>query len=253
MNIRLVLIIHCLLFVMNAKSSEETNCDQSLNAKKLNFAYYQDPVKAMRYFNNIRKARGVMPDLTKLISQLRPGPQSRILDIGVGSGIEYEYLIEQGYAVDGLDISGPMLSEMDHILSSRFGNNWREQYASELIFSSIQGFDTAHRQERYDLVWALASFLHLAPEEVVPAINAYGKTLKDDGKFFLAFVWSRQEEMFLGSGARAFTGYTKKYFIEKVAPQLEGLAISDISIKTSKSKSSSKDRRWLHVTLSRSK
>lgn len=99
-------------------------------------------------------------------------PRARILDIGCGTGYPIAaYLSGQGFRVDGIDISRPMIEKA------------RAQCLPGATFS-VQDILEYHAPEKYDGVVAFDSLWHIAHDrqaEIYPIISS----LTNPGGYFL--------------------------------------------------------------------
>lgn len=97
--------------------------------------------------------------------------QARILDVGSGSGRDACYFQEQGYKVTALEPSKNLCMEI------------RKVFSGEIICSDIQNYQP---EERYDGIWACASFLHLQEKEILRFFERLELYLKDNGILYLS-------------------------------------------------------------------
>ena len=99
------------------------------------------------------------------------GERARILDVGSGSGRDACYFQNHGYQVTALEPSKNLCREI------------RKVFSGEMVCSDIQSY---RPRERYDGIWACASFLHLQEEEVLRSFEKIDLYLKDNGIVYLS-------------------------------------------------------------------
>ncbi|MBM6751642.1 class I SAM-dependent methyltransferase [Mediterraneibacter glycyrrhizinilyticus] len=95
----------------------------------------------------------------------------RILDVGSGSGRDACCFQKMGYQVTALEPSKNLCREI------------RKVFPGEVICSDIQNY---RPRERYDGIWACASFLHLQEEEVLCFFEKIDLYLNDNGIVYLS-------------------------------------------------------------------
>ena len=96
---------------------------------------------------------------------------ARILDVGSGSGRDACCFQKLGYQVTALEPSKNLCREI------------RKVFSGEIVCSDIQSY---RPRERYDGIWACASFLHLQEEEVLRFFEKLDLYLKDNGIVYLS-------------------------------------------------------------------
>ena len=123
----------------------------------------------------------------------RPG--SRILDLGCGSGRDTKYFLEKGYRVDAIDGS----EELCRIASAYTGIPVKHMYFEEL-----------EAVEEYDGIWACASLLHTAKEDLPKILGLLSNALVKGGILYLSFKYG----CFSGvRNGRFFTDLTEGSFL----------------------------------------
>ena len=99
------------------------------------------------------------------------GEQARILDVGSGSGRDACYFQKKGYQVTALEPSKNLCREIQKVFSG------------EIVCSDIQSYQP---EQRFDGIWACASFLHLRLEEVLCFFENIDLYLNDNGVVYLS-------------------------------------------------------------------
>lgn len=225
-----------------AAEPSATPCLSALDAAN---RYYNDVKTALAYFHKIRGIRGVMPDLVEWEKNFPVG--ARILEVGFGPGIEFEFLLSVGkdYKVDGVDISHPQKIQLERLLDEKLGYGWRRQ--AQLYPYALQEFNPGI--QTYDRIWASATFLHIDRTEVAPMILKYARALRPSGEFFLNFKVGDGPTRTDNEG-RPFTYFTEKSFRSEILPQLPDLEIKQITTAgQGTDKLGRKDTQWLNITL----
>lgn len=110
-----------------------------------------------------------------LLDRVPPG--GLLLDAGSGSGRDTLAFLRRGFRVEAFDASRPMA-----------------ELATELtgVTTQVATFETwAGAPARYDGIWAFASLLHVARDDLPGAVSRLADSLKPDGHMFASFKWGK--------------------------------------------------------------
>ena len=122
-----------------------------------------------------------------------------ILDLGCGSGRDSRVFLDGDFLVTALDGS-PALCKV------------AEQLIGQPVLC-MDFLDISFEQE-FDGVWACASLLHLASEQIPTVLNKIARALKSGGVLYLSF----KKGCFEGfRGGRYYTDLTEEAFDEMIA------------------------------------
>ena len=97
--------------------------------------------------------------------------RARILDVGSGSGRDACYFQKKGYQVTALEPSKNLCREI------------QKAFSGKIVCSDIQSYQP---DQRFDGIWACASFLHLRLEEVLCFFENIDLYLNDNGVVYLS-------------------------------------------------------------------
>ncbi len=125
-------------------------------------------------------------------------PGAYILDFGCGSGRDTKYFLEHGYKVDAIDGS----LELCKLASAHTGIKVRQ-----MLFQELQ------ERERYDGIWACASILHVAKNELPDILQRMYNALKPNGIIYASFKYGEFEGVRNG---RYFSDFTEGSFCKMV-------------------------------------
>lgn len=124
---------------------------------------------------------------------------NRLLDIGSGPGSFGLLLKKKGFDVTCLDPSGPMISRC-------------KEKGLKTILSRIQDYSS---QEKFSIILALSSLLHVRKSEFVAQISKIHSWL-DEGSLFILSMANGDSEELLDKGMiseRFFALYTKEEIV----------------------------------------
>ena len=186
--------------------------------------YYE--MNAKRYAQETFSA-----DMSEQYKRFLPllGERARILDVGSGSGRDACYFQKKGYQVTALEPSKNLCREI------------RKVFSGEIVCSDIQSYQP---DQRYDGIWACASFLHLQEKEVLSFFKKINLYLNEKGIVYL----SGKNRITIGKAADG------RYFLE-FTEQLVGkiLAVNDRmkleELWYTEDVSGRKGFRWMNVVL----
>lgn len=127
--------------------------------------------------------------------------KAHILDMGCGPGGDTKYFLDRGYQVTALDAA----EEFVKIARQHTGHPILHMTFQEMTF-----------QRKFDGIWAMASLLHLSPNQLMEVFEKnIIPALKPQGILYLCFQYGEGERF---SNNRYFADYTEKslrVFLEK--------------------------------------
>ncbi len=154
---------------------------------------------------------------------------AEVLDLGCGSGRDSLTLEEQGCLVTALDGSEEMCK-------------LAEIYIDKPVLCMT--YDEMDFDQVFDGIWACASLVHLAPEEMKRILEKLRQALKNDGVLYFSVHQGDRRGTYNG---RYFCDYTRQE-LRDLLEEVGGYRIIDIW-KTSDVRSGRDDRIWLNVLV----
>ena len=155
----------------------------------------------------------------------------KILDFGCGSGRDTKYFLSRGYAVEATDGS----EELCKIASEYTGIS-----VKKMLFHELNSVG------EYDGIWACASILHVAKQELPMIIQKMADAVKDGGAVYMSFKYGEFEGV---KNGRYFTYLTEGAF-EKLIEQIPKLRVEKLWVTTDV-RADRDEERWLNVILRR--
>jgi SAM-dependent methyltransferase len=127
-------------------------------------------------------------DLSELYAPfLREIPTGgRILDTGCGSGRDSLAFLRRGYQVVSVDASTKMVNATTKLTGQE---------------AKLLRFDELDYDSEFDGIWACASLLHVARQDLDPVLTRFTRAVKPNGIFYLSFKYGDSERM---DGGRFF-------------------------------------------------
>lgn len=186
--------------------------------------FYND--NAEEFFNNTVNAD--MSATYSLFEENLSDIDGEILDLGCGSGRDAKHFIDKGYKVTALDLS-PVLAEK----ASKY-------IGQQVIIGDMKDLDY---NDRFIGIWACASLLHLAEDEVFETIKRCHKALKKDGVLYASFKYGENN---YEKDGRSFTCFTRDKFLNLI----EGLDFYyRATFETGDVRPGRENEKWLNVIL----
>jgi SAM-dependent methyltransferase len=165
------------------------------------------------------------------LKELRPG--AHILDAGCGSGRDTKAFLDRGYRVTAIDAS-PQLAR----LATAFTRHPCE----------VLSFQESEFRQEFDGIWACASLLHVAKDEIDDVMARFIRALKPGGTVYISLKEGEGERV--SEDGRFFSYYSEDSFrmlLERF-PALREQAFW----KTKEIRSSSHCEPWLSFLLKKS-
>ena len=153
----------------------------------------------------------------------------KILDFGCGSGRDTKYFLSKGYDVDAIDGS----VELCKIASEYTGIA-----VKQMLFEELDAI------EEYDGIWACASILHVAKNQLPDIIQKIATATKKNGTVYLSFKYGDFEGV---KNGRYFTYLTEESF-EDIVHNIPTLMIDKLWITTDV-RAGRGDEQWLNLIL----
>lgn len=153
----------------------------------------------------------------------------KILDLGCGSGRDSLYFYKKGYRVVSLDPSIAMCEETRRRVPVEVFN----MRAEEIKFI-----------EKFDAVWACASLVHVAREDMRTTVSKIMGALKLGGIFYASWKYGYGEQVRQG---RYFVYFTEQELL-KIVRTIDNLEVIKIWV-TEDAKIEKDDTGWLNILV----
>lgn len=154
---------------------------------------------------------------------------SKILDIGCGSGRDSLYFMSRGYEVLAFDGSDEMVKMSSKLIGKK------------VIKSTFEEFNT---DQEFDGLWACSSLLHVRKNDMESILKKYSSYLKPNGVFYLSFKYGNKEYEKEG---RYFNCYDEES-LKNVIDNIDNLIIEKFYFSQDVRKGRENES-WLNVIL----
>jgi SAM-dependent methyltransferase len=156
---------------------------------------------------------------------------AHILDAGCGPGRDAKAFIDRGYRVSAIDASAAMV---------RMCTEHAGIPARQMRFQDV----TYHNE--FDGIWACASLLHAAREELPGILRQLSRALKPGGIFYMSFQLGEGDRV--EPDGRRFTNFTPDALKSVLARsgQLKIIEMWDVKLGDGERR-----KRWLHALARR--
>jgi SAM-dependent methyltransferase len=156
----------------------------------------------------------------------------RILDGGCGSGRDSLAFIQRGYQVVSMDASTEMVTATSKLTGQP---------------ALLMTFEQMPFEAEFDGVWACASLLHVARQDVNSVLDRLAKALKRDGVLYLSFKYGDAERL---EGERFFNDMNEVLLENVLATQSE-LEFVRLWVTADLRNDRRGSQRWLNAILRR--
>ena len=165
----------------------------------------------------------------RFLAQLEKG--ASILDFGCGSGRDTKYFLERGFAVEATDGSAELC---------RLASEYTGISVKQMLFDELEAV------EKYDGIWACASILHLAWDDLVAVMQKMARAVKSGGIIYTSFKYGQ----FSGErNGRFFTDLDEEG-LARLLKEVGGLVVKELWI-TGDVRPGRGEEKWLNVLLTK--
>jgi 2-polyprenyl-3-methyl-5-hydroxy-6-metoxy-1,4-benzoquinol methylase len=193
--------------------------------------------KTIEYYNNNADqffdstfSLDLKPLYTAFLNELGSG--AKLLDAGCGSGRDSHYFTHQGYDVTSFDASEALVKKAEILLGHSVLCN---------TFQNIKFTD------HFDGMWACASLLHVAKDEITSVMFKLSNALTESGVMYVSFKYGESERKDTG---RLFNDYTETSF-DKMIQHIPELKV--LKYWTTHDVRPDRNERWLNILIKKVK
>ena len=128
--------------------------------------------------DNLYPFAGYKKIMNTIFNEVMQKEQSKVLDIGFGTGVLPSKLYENGHQIDGVDFSGEMIA----IAQSKM------PLANLIEWDISNGLPDELVTRKYDAIVSTYALHHLADEDKITFIQSLLPLLADGGKIFIGDI-----------------------------------------------------------------
>lgn len=128
--------------------------------------------------NNLYPFAGYKKIMNAIFNGVMQKEQSKVLDIGFGTGVLTSKLYDNGHRVDGVDFSAEMIA----IAQSKM------PMANLIEWDIVNGLPGELVAKKYDAIVSTYTLHHLAYEDKITFIQSLLPLLADDGRIFIGDI-----------------------------------------------------------------
>ncbi len=160
------------------------------------------------------------------------GQGSSILDAGCGSGRDSRFFLDNGYNVTSIDASEEIC-----------------KIASEYISRKVEciRFEEINSENTFDGIWACASLLHIAKDELPNALRKLYRALKTEGVLYASFKYGNNEEI---KDNRYFSNFNEEQLSKLIGDNTD-FKIDEIFI-TNDARPEREHEQWINIIVKKS-
>lgn len=167
-------------------------------------------------------------------------PDSLILDVGAGSGRDSKAFLDRGYDVVALEPDAALAAMAVEYINYYVVQETVQKYKPSASVRTNGGFDG---------IWASASLLHIAPEELPAVIEQLTHWLKVGGVLYCSFKYAEGEMEVHEKRGLHYT-YLNEQTFDKLLPAGRVLDYQRIWV-TNDRRPERQGERWLNVLLTK--
>jgi putative AdoMet-dependent methyltransferase len=136
--------------------------------------------------NNLYPFAGYKEILNSIYNEVMKKEESRVLDIGFGTGVLTSKLYEKGHQIDGLDFSAKMIAIAED----------KMPMANLMEWDISTGLPDYVKEKKYDSIVSTYTLHHLSDEDKIIFIKSLLPLLAENGEIFIGdIVFKTQEEL----------------------------------------------------------
>ncbi|MDO8486725.1 MAG: class I SAM-dependent methyltransferase [Candidatus Curtissbacteria bacterium] len=160
-----------------------------------------------------------LDDIEEFSKIVKDAGESKVLDLGCGSGVHAKHLFDEGLEVYGLDLSPKMINEAK-----------RRVPKGKFVVGDMNSLP--YKDEFFGGVYARASLLHIPKTRIAKVLKDVHRVLEPGGIFYLALKEGEGEEekedMRHGNKVKRFFAYFKE---DEIKRYLENAKFEVLKVK----------------------
>jgi len=161
-------------------------------------------------------------------------PEGKILDLGCGPGHHSKLLLENGFDVDGIDLSPEMISIA-------------KEEELEGNFQVMDILDLKFEKNTFNGIWASASLIHISKTNLKPVLKQLKKILVKEGVLYISLKKGEGSELLKDKRYSGVEKYYVYYQLEDFVKILKDIGFKVTETTHKKKRDFYDTNSWLHI------
>jgi len=186
---------------------------------------------AEKYYKTVTNF-DMLPELNEFLELIHP--DSKILDLGCGPGHHSKFFRERGFDVTGIDLSTEMIKIA-------------KREVKGVDFKVMDILNMTFNNETFDAVWASASLLHIAKQNIQSTLLSIRQILKKGGHFYLSLKEGQDEYIIKDDRYSSLNKFYSFFTVDEIHLLLKNVGFDDININVTAKRNFYDTNPWLHI------
>jgi SAM-dependent methyltransferase len=174
----------------------------------------------------------ILPELEKFINLIPK--KGNILDLGCGPGHHSRVFVDNGFTVEGIDLSTEMIAIAK-----------KEVTRANLQVMDI--LDLNFEKESFDGIWASASLLHIPKKNLKSVLNQLKRALAKEGALYISLKKGKGSEILKDNRYGGVDKYYVYYQLEEIEKILASIDFKIIEKEQKEKREFYDTNPWIHL------
>lgn len=174
----------------------------------------------------------ILPELEKFINLIPK--KGNILDLGCGPGHHSRVFVDNGFNVEGIDLSTEMISIA-------------KKKVSRANFQVMDILDLNFEKESFDGIWASASLLHIPKKSLKSVLIQLQSILENDGVLYISLKKGVGSEIIKDNRYGGVDKYYVYYLLEEIEKIFASIGFTIIEKEQKEKRGFYDTNPWIHL------